>query len=77
MEKLEIQNQITATKLQIEDTKEQLSNEIQKSKPTLKLDFLTTKELVDSNDPVTAKATQDKIKKELKELNNLIKELWN
>lgn len=71
-----LKNQITTIKLQIKDANEQLGSEIQKSKPTLKLDFLTNKELIDSNDPVAAKVTQDKIKKELKELNKLIDELW-
>lgn len=71
-----LKNQITTIKLQIKDANEQLGSEIQKSKPTLQLDFLTNKELIDSNDPVAAKVTQDKIKKELKELNKLIDELW-
>lgn len=71
-----IKSQITSTRLEIKDAEEQLANEIQSSKPTLKLEFLTTKELVDNTDPVVAKTAQDKIKKELKELNKLISELW-
>ena len=73
----QIKNQITSTKLQIKDTEEQLASDIQKSKPTLRLDFLTNKELVDNSDPVAAKVTQDKIKKDLKELNKLIAEIWD
>lgn len=76
MEK-ELNKQINDTKTQIESSKEQLVIDIQKSKPTLKLDFLTTKELVDSDDPLAAKATQDKIKSDLKELNKLITCLWH
>ena len=75
MEK-ELNKQIDTAKIKIEQLKEQLNKEIESSKPILKLDFLTTKELIDNNDPLEAKVNQDKIKKELKELNKLISYLW-
>lgn len=75
MEK-ELNDKIIAAKIKIEKLREDLSREVQENKPTLKLSFLTTKELVDNNDPLEAKITQDKIKRELKELNKLINDLW-
>lgn len=69
--------EITNLKKQIADLDEQLEIDIQNSKPTLKLKFLTAKELVDTSDPVASKLTQDKIKAELKELNKVINTIWN
>lgn len=77
MEKINnIKNQISNLKRDLDKLESQVKIEIMESKPILKLEFLTSKELVDANDPLASKLGQDKIKAELKELNKLLSELW-
>lgn len=76
MKKEELEKKIKGAKDQIINLEDQLNDEIQKSKPILQLDFLSTKELVDNIDPLGAKTSQNKIKTDLKELNRLINYLW-
>jgi hypothetical protein len=72
----DLTTQIKDNEAQINSIKKQLVTEIAESKPKLTLDFLTNRELVNNEDPILAKQSQDSIKVDLKELNKLIDYLW-
>ena len=68
--------EITAKETQIKELENQFKKEVEETKPLLKLKFLTNRELINHNDPLQAKVSQDTIKEELKELNKLVNILW-
>lgn len=65
--------EIAAQKLEAE--RDAKISDIQKPEP--KLEFLTSKDIVDSEDPLGNKATHEKIKDNFKELKKLIECLWS
>jgi len=65
--------EIAAQKLEAE--RDAKISDIQKPEP--KLEFLTSKDIVDSEDPLGNKATHEKIKYNFKELKKLIECLWS